>query len=92
MSVTEILEELPKLKDEERHLLLERLNELEMSKLEKGPGIEITFEMVAAINEGIRSLEEHGGIPAEVVWARLEAKFPFLSPTSDRSQSLERFQ
>ena len=76
MSVTEILEELPKLKDEERHLLLERLNELEMSKLPEG--FEETPEMLAAIDEGIRSLEEHGSIPAEVVWARLDAKWPIV--------------
>lgn len=75
MSVTEILEELPKLKDEERHLLLERLNELEMAKAEE---IEETPEMLAAIDEGLRSLEEHGSIPMEVVWARLKAKWPTL--------------
>ena len=71
MSVTEILNELPKLSDEERHLLLERLNELEMAKLPEG--FEETPEMLAAIDEGIRSLEEHGCIPLETVMARLRA-------------------
>jgi hypothetical protein len=69
MSVTEILEELPKLKAEERHILLERLNALEKDTLEETP------EMLAAIDEGIRSFEQYGGVPIEEVQARLEAKW-----------------
>jgi len=45
MSMIEILQELPKLKTEERHFLLERLNELEFI------GTEETPEMLAAIDE-----------------------------------------
>ena len=66
MSVTKILEELPKLKSEERHTLFVRLNELEVADIEETP------EMLAAIDEGIRSLEQHGGIPFEVVQSRLK--------------------
>ncbi len=45
MSVTEILDELPKLSIEERQLLFQKLNELE------GGTIEETPEMLAAIDE-----------------------------------------
>jgi len=83
MSITEILDELPKLNDEERHLLRERLNELETAKVAEG--FEETPEMLAAIDEGIRSLEEHGGIPLETVMARLEETYPFLRSRRDRS-------
>lgn len=69
MSVTEILEELPKLKAEERHLLLERLNALEGENFEESP------EMLAAIDEGIRSMEMHAGTPIEEVQVRWEAKW-----------------
>lgn len=44
MSVTEILEELPKLKSESRHVLFVRLNELEAADLEETP------EMLATID------------------------------------------
>jgi hypothetical protein len=69
MSVTEILEELPKLKSEERHTLFERLSELEAAEIEETPA------MLAAIDEGIASLKQRGGIPLEVVERRLEAKW-----------------
>ncbi len=69
MSITEILDELPKLKTEERHVLLERLNALENDAIEETP------EMLAAIDEGIRSIEQHGSIPIDEVQARLEAKW-----------------
>lgn len=69
MSVTEILAELPKLKAEERHLLLERLNHLEGMDFEESP------EMLEAIDEGIRSMETHGGVPLEEVQARWEAQW-----------------
>jgi hypothetical protein len=43
--MTEILDELPKLSVEERHLLFQRLNELEIGEVEETP------EMLAAIDE-----------------------------------------
>jgi len=52
MSMTEILEELPKLKLEDRWAILQRLSELE-TKEEIVPGPEMT----AAIEEGLRSAE-----------------------------------
>ena len=45
MSMTEILDELPKLSVEERLLLFQRLNELETGEIEETP------EMLAAIDE-----------------------------------------
>jgi hypothetical protein len=45
MSMTEILDELPKLSIEERQLLFQRLNELETGAIEETP------EMLAAIDE-----------------------------------------
>jgi hypothetical protein len=68
MSVTEILEELPKLKAEERLLLLERLSQLEAG--------DETPELLAALDEAERSLQKNGGIPFEEVQARLDAKWP----------------
>ncbi len=69
MSITEILEELPKLKVEERHTLLDRLNQLEVEVIEESP------EMLAAIDEGIRSAEEEGCIPLETIRKRFEEKW-----------------
>jgi hypothetical protein len=43
--MTEILDELPKLSVEERQLLFQRLNELEIGEIEETP------EMLAAIDE-----------------------------------------
>ena len=45
MSMTEILDELPKLSIEERQLLFQKLNELESGTIEATP------EMLAAIDE-----------------------------------------
>jgi hypothetical protein len=45
MSMTEILDELPKLSTEERQLLFQRLNELGIGEIEETP------EMLAAIDE-----------------------------------------
>jgi rubrerythrin len=52
MSMSEILEELPKLKSEERQTLFERLEALEMDHLEETP------EMLQAIDAGRQSLRE----------------------------------
>ncbi len=69
MSVTEILDEISKLPAEERHLVAERLEELEAAEIEESP------EFIAALEEGIRSLEKHGGPPLEEVATRLKAKW-----------------
>jgi len=53
MSMTEILDELPKLSVEERHLLFQRLNELEIGMIEETP------EMLAAIDEAQASPHEN---------------------------------
>jgi hypothetical protein len=69
MSVAEILDELPKLSIEERHLLFQKLNELE------GAGMEETPEMLAAIAEA-RSEPSTTDVSAEelrqdvIRWAR----------------------
>jgi len=52
MSITEILEELPKLNTEDRCTLWQQL-----SKLENTETISASPEMLAAIDEGLRSLE-----------------------------------
>jgi hypothetical protein len=59
MSVTEIIDELPKLSAQEREAILHRIEEID--------GIDETPEMLAAIDEGRRSLEIQGGIPAQEV-------------------------
>jgi hypothetical protein len=45
MSMTEILDELPKLSIEERQILLQRLSELDLGEAEESP------ELLAAIDE-----------------------------------------
>ncbi|MEM1158895.1 MAG: hypothetical protein AAGH72_11640 [Verrucomicrobiota bacterium] len=69
MSIAEILDELPKLDVEERHTLMDRLNELEAATIEETP------ELLAAIDEGIRSAEEEGCIPLETVRQEFEDKW-----------------
>ena len=58
MSMSQILDELPRLNDGERRVILHRLAELD-------PGIapDETPEMLAAIDAGIRSLESGLGAP-----------------------------
>ena len=67
MSVTEILEELPRLKSEDRHTLFVRLNELEAAEIEETPA------MLAAIDEGIRSADNERGYSVEAVRAELSS-------------------
>lgn len=67
MSVTEILEELPKLSTADQDLIRERIDELLMTDFEETP------EMLAAIDEGIRSAENEPGYPAEAVRAELSS-------------------
>ncbi|HEX4138814.1 MAG TPA: hypothetical protein VHY09_00585 [Candidatus Methylacidiphilales bacterium] len=52
MSVTEIIQELPKLSPEDRDLLRQELAERYIADFEETP------EMLAAIDEGLRSLRE----------------------------------
>jgi predicted transcriptional regulator len=67
MSVTEILEELPKLSPTDQGLIRERIDELQMEDFEETP------EMLAAIDEGIRSAENEESYPVEVVRAELSS-------------------
>lgn len=69
MSITEILEELPKLSADELQLLHDRIDVLKADEIEETP------EMLAAIDEGIRSIETHGGIPIETVQVRMDEKW-----------------
>jgi hypothetical protein len=66
MSMTEILEELPKLNLEDRWAILQRLSELE-SKEEITPGPELK----AAIEEGLRSAENEPCYTVEEVRDRV---------------------
>jgi hypothetical protein len=61
MSTTEILEELPRLAREEREKIWERLEEIELEEMEATP------EVLAAIEEGIRSAETEPGWTVEQV-------------------------
>lgn len=69
MSVTEILEELPKLSPTDQNLIRERIDELLMAEFEETP------EMLAAIDEGIRSAESEPGYPAQAVRPELSSWF-----------------
>jgi len=59
MSVNEIIQELPKLSPEDRHLLRQELEEHYLEDFEETP------EMLAAIDEGLRSLREEPTITLE---------------------------
>jgi archaellum component FlaC len=64
MSVSEILHELDRLSADELQVIREKLNLLDEQ-------IEETPEMLAAIDEGLRSLKEEGTIPIEELEKRL---------------------
>jgi predicted transcriptional regulator len=66
MSVSEILDELPRLSDGERQAVLRRL-----LQLDAGAEIEETPEMIEAIDAGIRSMESGPGVPLEEARRRL---------------------
>lgn len=66
VSVTEILEELPRLADAEREAIFRRLIELDVKGV-----IEESPEMLAAIDAGIRSMETGPGVPLEEVRQRI---------------------
>jgi hypothetical protein len=57
MSLAEMIEELPKLKPEELDELSQRIEEIEVSQARTSP------ELLAAIDEGLASLENEGEIP-----------------------------
>jgi hypothetical protein len=65
MSVTEILQELPRLSPEDQALVREELDALQAGHLEETP------EMLAAIDEGIRSAETEPGHTVEAVRAEI---------------------
>jgi hypothetical protein len=64
--MAEILEELPRLEDDDRRAILRRLIELDA-----GLDIEETPEMLAAIDDGIRSVETGSGVPLEEARQRI---------------------
>ncbi len=66
VSITEILEELPRLPDAERQVIFRRLIELDA-----GANIEETPEMLAAIDAGIRSMATGPGVPLEEARQRI---------------------
>jgi hypothetical protein len=67
MSVAEILAELPKLPPTELQRILERILELEEPQ-----EIEETPELLAAIDEGLRSLENEPTYTPDEVRARID--------------------
>ena len=73
MSVNDIIQELPKLSPEDRNLLRQELDEHYLQDFEETP------EMLAAIDEGLRSLKEEGSIPIEEVERRMKT-WTFKSP------------
>ena len=66
MSMTEILEELPRLNEGERRAILHRLAELDA-----GLDLDETPEMLAAIDAGIRSMESGPGVPLDEARRRI---------------------
>ena len=66
MSLTEIMEELPRLDESARRSILRRLVELDA-----GLEIDESPEMLAAIDEGIRSIEGGAGVPLDEARQRL---------------------
>jgi predicted transcriptional regulator len=66
VSITEILEELPRLPDAERQVIFRRLIELDAET-----DIEETPEMLAAIDAGIRSIEIGPSLPLEEARQRI---------------------
>jgi len=73
MSTTEILEELPRLAREEREKIWRRLEEIELEETEETP------EMLAAIDEGRRSIREGKGVSIEEARRRIDQWITKLS-------------
>lgn len=66
MSMTEILDVLPRLSDAERQTIFRRL-----VQLDAGLELDETPEMLAAIDAGVRSLETGPAVPLEEARQRL---------------------
>ena len=73
MSVTDIIQELPKLSPEDRQLLRQELDERYLQDFEETP------EMLAAIDEGLRSLREEPTITIEELREKMKS-WNFKSP------------
>jgi len=67
VSVNEIIQELPKLSPADRLLLRQELDERYLNDFEETP------EMLAAIDEGLRSLREEGTITLEALKERMKS-------------------
>ncbi len=74
MSFVQLIEELEKLSPDERALVQRRLDELQGAN-----EVEETPELLAALDEGLRSLREEGTIPIEEVERRMKS-WNFKSP------------
>ena len=74
MSVNEILMEMEKLSTDDLKVVQEKLDQLHSPD-----DFEETPEMLAAIDEGLRSLREEGTIPIEEVERRMKS-WNFKSP------------
>ena len=66
MSFTQLIEEIEKLSPEELDLVQAKLDALQNEHIEETP------EMLAAIDEGLRSLREEGAIPIEQVMEEMK--------------------
>ena len=66
MSMTEILEELPRLSDGERQIILRQL-----IQFDAGLEVDETPEMLASIDAGVRSMETGPGVPLEEARRRI---------------------
>ena len=73
MSVNEILQELPKLSPEDRHLIRQQLDEHFIDDFEETP------EMLAAIDEGLKSSAEGKNITIEELREEMKT-WNFKSP------------
>jgi len=73
MSFTQLIEEIEKLSPEELALVQQKLDALQNEQVEETP------EMLAAIDEGLRSLREEGSIPIEEVEREMKT-WNFKSP------------
>jgi len=66
MSMTEILEEFPRLSDGERQIILRQL-----IQFDAGLEVDETPEMLASIDAGVRSMETGPGVPLEEARRRI---------------------
>lgn len=73
MSLTELIQKIHELSPEEQEIVRRELDGLHEQDFEETP------EMLAAIDEGLRSLREEGSIPIEEVERRMKS-WTFKSP------------